>query len=362
MRKLTRSSRKAAAVRSAGASVDLDGVTTSYDGDHPVVADASLTLAPGEVLSILGPSGCGKTTLLRSIAGLERPLRGTVTIGDRVVSDGKTWISPERRNLGMVFQDGALFPHLSVSDNVSFGLPRAERRSDRITNLLDLVGLSGLGDRLPTSLSGGQQQRVALARALAPEPSVLLLDEPFSALDAVMRVQIRAEVARIIRDVGVTAVFVTHDQDEAFVMGDRVAVMRDGHVEQIGVPDELYRNPTNPWVAHFVGEANLVAGSATAGWADTVLGQIPVTQDVAGAVDVLVRPEQIKLMPGADGVIETVEYYGHDSRYDVRLADGSSVAVRDTPTEPRQRGDRVALSYVGARASVWVVSAVRSAH
>jgi len=264
-------------------SVRVAGLCAAYDGQQ-VLTDIEIDVEAGEFVSLLGPSGSGKTTLLRSVAGLERPTAGSVAIGDVVVADGTRWVPPERRDVGLVFQDGALFPHLSVAENVAFGLPRRDRRSARIEQLLDTVDLGGLGDRTPGSLSGGQAQRVALARALAPAPSVLLLDEPFSALDAALRTQIRVDVHRILREVGVTTIFVTHDQDEAFVMGDRVAVLRDGVVEQVASPNRLYRHPANPWVAHFVGEANIVAGVAVDGFASTAIGSIPLQSHDNGRV------------------------------------------------------------------------------
>jgi ABC-type Fe3+/spermidine/putrescine transport system ATPase subunit len=241
----------------AGAAVSLSGISVAYatDGGDSVAAvtAADLDIEAGSIVALLGPSGCGKTSLLRAIAGLESPTAGSASIGGATVSShgsGKRqWVNPEKRNVGMVFQDGALFPHLTVAQNIVFGL-RAMRKElsraevlARVDELLDLVDLQGFGDRLPNTLSGGQQQRVALARSLAPQPKVLLLDEPFSALDTSLRVQVRAEVARIVRDVGVTTVFVTHDQDEAFVLGDKVAVMQAGNIEQFGTPDELYRSP-----------------------------------------------------------------------------------------------------------------------
>ena len=338
------------------ARVDVDSVSVAYGDGPDAVDDVTLSVQAGSIVALLGPSGCGKTSLLRAIAGLERPHRGTITIGDRTVSAPGTWVKPEGRQIGMVFQDGALFPHLSVADNIAFGLGRArsttshEQRSQRVAELLALVDLDDLGDRLPDTLSGGQQQRVALARSLAPNPSVLLLDEPFSALDAGLRVHVRAEVARILREIGVTTIFVTHDQDEAFVLGDDVAVMRDGRIEQMGNPDELYRTPTTPWVAGFVGEANFVPGSYNGdpSVVHTALGPIQVATSNApagGAVEVLIRPEQVDLSPGDDAEVTTVEYYGHDVRYELRLDDGSALAVRAHPDRLHRRGDRVAITF-----------------
>jgi len=349
------------------ATVAVEGVSVSYDGAGRAVDDVSVSVAAGSIVSLLGPSGCGKTSLLRAIAGLERPVGGSISIGSRVVSGPGAWVKPEHRSVGMVFQDGALFPHLTVADNIAFGLNashiKANRseRTARVTELLELVDLAGLGDRLPETLSGGQQQRVALARSLAPNPSVLLLDEPFSALDAGLRVHVRAEVARILREIGVTSIFVTHDQDEAFVLGDQVAVMRDGRVEQFGAPDELYRTPASKWVARFVGEANFVTGRpcAQADCVETPLGVVAITSDsmlelTGEPVDVLVRPEQVILSPGDTAEITAVEYYGHDVRYELVLDDGTVLSARTHPDVLRQRGERVAIAFDGSTSAAFV--------
>ena len=338
------------------ASVDVDSVSVAYGRGPDAVDDVTLSVEPGSILALLGPSGCGKTSLLRAIAGLERPRCGTIAIGGATVSSPSSWVKPEHRHIGMVFQDGALFPHLTVADNVAFGLtsmiakPNRTERRTRVDELLELVDLVGVGDRLPDTLSGGQQQRVALARSLAPNPSVLLLDEPFSALDAGLRVHVRAEVARILRDVGVTSVFVTHDQDEAFVLGDRVAVMRDGRIEQVGTPDQLYRTPATRWVAGFVGEANFVPGSldGSTRTVHTALGPVPIdasTAELSGEIAVLIRPEQVELSSGDDAEITTVEYYGHDVRYELLLTDGTVLSARTHPDQLHQRGERVAISF-----------------
>ena len=335
-------------------SVTVEGVCLRY-GSESVLTGIDLTVRSGEFLSLLGPSGSGKTTLLRVIAGLERPDAGEVAIGSTVVSGSGSWVPPERRGIGMVFQDGALFPHLTVAENIGFGIPKIERTAARVAELLEIVDLAGLENRRPATLSGGQQQRVALARALAPSPSVLLLDEPFSALDAALRVQLRSEIRRILTDIGITVVFVTHDQDEAFVMGDRVAVLRNGQIEQVGTPSQLYRQPATPWVAGFVGEANLLPGEASGRWAVTEIGQIPINSAVDGSVQVLVRPEQLKLMPGSDAEVTSVEYYGHDARYEITLASGVALATRDTDLSVRSRGQRVSVDYVGDDAPAWSI-------
>jgi iron(III) transport system ATP-binding protein len=329
--------------------VRAEGIDKRF-GDVPVLHGVSVAVEPGAVLALLGPSGCGKTTLLRILAGLERPDAGTVTIGDRDV----TTVPPERRRVGMVFQDWALFPHMTVARNVGYGIGRHEAdRADRVEAALGMVGLTGLGDRLPGTLSGGQQQRVALARALAPRPAVLLLDEPFSNLDTALRVQVRSEVHALLADLDITSVFVTHDQDEAFVLGDHVAVMAEGRIVQHAEPAELYARPATPWVAGFVGDANLVDGTAAGDKADTALGAVPLAMPAGAggpvAVQVLVRPESVSIepAPGAGAVVQQVEYHGRDTLYAVRLPSGASVRARRQGTPVASRGERVAVTYAG---------------
>jgi len=242
----------------------LDRVSKRFRAaDPPAVDGLSLRVTEGEILALLGPSGCGKTTTLRLIAGLESPDAGTITLRGQIVAGPGRAVPPEERGVGIVFQDYALFPHLTVADNVAFGLPRAARRS-RVEAVLELVGLGGFGPRYPHELSGGQQQRVALARALAPAPALLLLDEPFSNLDADLRAQMRDEVERILRTSGTTAVFVTHDQEEAFTLADRVGVLLAGRIEQLAPPQELYHRPATRFVAAFVGAADFLPGVVTA--------------------------------------------------------------------------------------------------
>jgi iron(III) transport system ATP-binding protein len=329
-------------------------------GSVEVLRSVSLDVAAHETLALLGPSGCGKTTLLRSIAGLEHLDQGSISIDGVEMSAPGVHVRPESRRIGMVFQDWALFPHLTVGDNVRYGLSRDERRSDRVEETLDLVGLGGLGDRMPSTLSGGQQQRVALARALAPRPRAILLDEPFSNLDTTLRVQVRTEVHRLLAELGVTTVFVTHDQEEAFVLGDRVAVMHDGRIEQHATPAEIYDQPSTRWVADFVGGANLVPADASGERASSPLGPLVLRRPLHGRVDVLVRPEELELhaVPNGDGtgdgngdgdgigngVVELVEYYGHDHVSIVLLDDGTTVRSR-APGAPRfGRGQRVGVS------------------
>ena len=324
----------------------VEGLCKAF-GAARVLDHAGLWAPAGQVVALLGPSGCGKTTLLRCIAGLERPDAGQVRLDGRDLSAPAAFVAPERRRIGMVFQDGALFPHLTVAGNVGYGLSREERRGTRVEEALALVDLAGFGDRLPASLSGGQAQRVALARALVTRPSVLLLDEPFSNLDTSLRVQIRAEVQRLLADLGVTAVFVTHDQEEAFVVGDEVAVMLAGRVVQQATPAELYRAPASRAVAGFLGDANLLPGVATAGLADTAIGRVPLRDGLGGDVDVLLRPEQLRVSAGAAATIDSVQYFGHDAVYLTRLAGGTALRVRVLDVPEFRPGDTVDLTYVG---------------
>jgi len=330
----------------------ITGVSKRF-GDHEVLRDVDLEVAPGTICALLGPSGSGKTTLLRSIAGLEAPEAGTIELGEQLLFDSRTAVPAEKRRIGMVFQDWALFPHLTVSDNVAYGLSREERRTDRVGETLDLVDLGGLRDRMPSTLSGGQQQRVALARALAPRPRAILLDEPFSNLDTTLRAQVRTEVHRLLAELGITTVFVTHDQEEAFVLGDRVAVMHDGRIEQHATPAEIYDRPASRWVADFVGEANLVRADASGNSASSALGTLTLRQPLRGPVDVLVRPEQLALgAPGdchgngdgdGNGIVDLVEFYGHDHVTIVVLDGGTSVRTRSAGEPLFQRGQRVGV-------------------
>ncbi|HYJ12622.1 MAG TPA: ABC transporter ATP-binding protein [Thermomicrobiales bacterium] len=327
---------------------------TKAFGQRVVVDIEALDMVPGELLALLGPSGCGKSTTLRLIAGLERPDHGTIAIGGATVVDDRLVLPPERRQVGLVFQDYALFPHLTVAGNVAYGLPRAERSSPRIDALLDLVGLTGFGDRYPRELSGGQQQRVALARALAPSPKLLLLDEPFSSLDPGLRQHLRAEVRRILQHAGTTGLLVTHDQEEALSIADRVAVMLEGQIVQIDTPERIYYAPVSPAVALFIGDANLLDGIATAHGIETPLGLLTRPTAQRGPVRVMLRPELIDLSPapdrgGVEGVVRDIDFFGHDyvAVVDVPgLAD--PVRVRLVRFVVVQPGHRVWLSVASA--------------
>ena len=316
-------------------------------GEVRAVDDVSIAVPAGTVTALLGPSGCGKTTLLRLIAGLERPDAGSIHAGGETLSTPERVRLPEKRRIGMVFQEGALFPHLSVAENVAFGLPRGRERAGVVEEALALVGLAGMGKRSPTSLSGGQRQRVALARALAPGPEVLLLDEPFANLDPALRVELRTEVASLLRTLGVTSVFVTHDQEEAFVMGAQVIVMRDGRVLQSAPPSELYSRPANRWVASFVGEANVVPGKGGAEAAETVVGSVPLAQAAPATCEVLLRPEHLSLHTGDAWEVEQLEFYGHDTLYVLRGERGEKLMVRAGGAPRYGNGDRASVRYQG---------------
>jgi iron(III) transport system ATP-binding protein len=281
----------------------LDAISHAYDGTL-VVDDVSLSVAPGELLCLLGPSGCGKTTTLRIAAGLELPRRGRVFLGGRLVAGPGIHLPPEERNIGFLFQDFALFPHLSVIENVAFGVadkdPAAKRR--RALDKLEQVGMAGLAHAFPHTLSGGQQQRVALARALAPKPKLMLLDEPFSGLDSRLRDQIRDDTLHVIKNAGVTTVMVTHDPEEAMFMADRIALMKDGRIVQLGPPDTLYRQPNHAFVAGFFGEVNRLEAKVRGGMVETALGRFeaPHGAGEGSLVEVLIRPEGLSLSHSAE--------------------------------------------------------------
>ena len=323
--------------------IELAGAEKSFGAVH-AVRPTDLSVERGELFAILGPSGCGKTTMLRLIAGFEVPDGGTIRVGGADMAGGSCWVPPERRRIGMVFQDYALFPHLTVAENVGFGLPRKERRT-RVPIVLALVDLCGLGARYPHELSGGQQQRVALARALAPNPELVLLDEPWSNIDPLLRQTMRDELAEILRLADVTVLLVTHDREEAFSLANRVALMLDGSVVQAAPPEELYLRPSTRWVAQFVGAGNFVPGQVEGDHVRTELGTFSLANpNGARDVDVLIRPEQLELQPDPDGAATVVgrEFRGHDVFYRVELNGGTLVSQRPS-TERVQLGARVRL-------------------
>ena len=322
--------------------VRLEGVNVAFDGVD-ALTDVSLTVERGEFFTLVGPSGCGKTTTLRTVAGFEQPQVGSVTIGGQNVEG----VPPEDRNVGVVFQNYALFPHMSVRENVAYGLrfrdpPGGVSDRERVDELLELVDMAGMGDREPESLSGGQQQRIALARALAPGPDVLLLDEPLSALDARLRERLRVVIRDVQQQLGITTIYVTHDQAEALAISDRVAVLSDGRVEQVDTPEAVYREPATRFVAEFVGDNNLFAGTVEAtGPSVDVSGTtftLDAPPDIEGEVTLSVRPEVITVDPEMaattlEATVETVEFLGDAYRLHCRWHD-QTVLVKTSARDP----------------------------
>jgi iron(III) transport system ATP-binding protein len=326
----------------------LERLTKYYPSQgQPAVDHLSLELAKGEILALLGPSGCGKTTTLRLIAGFERPDAGVVEIGGQVMADGHTFVPPEQRGVGVVFQEYTLFPHLTVAQNILFGLrkQRPQSRIQRLREMLETVGLTAFAQRYPHELSGGQQQRVALARALAPRPAVLLLDEPFSNLDADLRTQMLHEVYTILRELGTTAVFVTHDHEEAFMVADRVGVLNHGRLEQLGRPEEIYHLPASRFVARFVGKANCIPGRVVGADIETAIGRFPNTSDFppGAAVEVMIRPDQIEVWPEPAGNATVISrrFRGADTLVVVQLATGILLQSHQPSTLLLQARERV---------------------
>jgi putative spermidine/putrescine transport system ATP-binding protein len=338
-------------------SLRLERVAKSY-GEFRAVKDVSLDVAQGEMLVLLGPSGCGKTTTLRLIAGFIEATAGRILLGERDV----TYLPPYRRNTGLVFQGYALFPHLTVFENIAFGLRMRKVDNQTVTarveEALRLVRLEALAQRMPRQLSGGQQQRVALARALVIEPDILLLDEPLSNLDAKLRQEVRVEIRQLQRKLGLTSVMVTHDQEEALSMADRLVVMNEGEIQQIGTQRELYNHPRNRFVASFIGRTNLFDGEVSAAGRFRSAGGLDIAFAAGGAGQraLIVRPEKIRIAAAADGAnsfpgtIEHVTYLGSITDYAVRLASGESVSVHahnagTGDTEPFAPGAQVRITW-----------------
>ena len=323
------------------------GLTKAF-GAVRAVEQLDLTVDQGQVLALLGPSGCGKTTALRLIAGFETPDTGTVEIGGRIVAGPRTLLAPEKRQVGMVFQEYALFPHLNVVDNIAYGIPRTPGRTDRVKEVMSLASLDGLEKRMPHQLSGGQQQRVALARALAPEPEVLLLDEPFSNLDAVLRTQIRQETRDILKASGATAIFVTHSREEALMMGDMIAVMNQGRWEQVDTPRRIFHAPATRFVASFVGIADFLPAHPSNGALHTELGSIPLPSGLPteNHLEIMVRPDDVTIQPFESGQCVIIErtFQGAFYLYRVALPSGSVVHCLGHHTEEHAVGTRIDIA------------------
>jgi iron(III) transport system ATP-binding protein len=329
----------------------ISNLAISYGGKS-VLRDLSLHAGRGELTAILGASGAGKSTLLRLIAGFERPTSGEIWLDETQIAGDQVFVSPEHRGIGIVPQDSALFSHLSVADNVGFGLPKSPTKASRVQELLKLVGLEEFANRKPASLSGGQQQRVALARALAPKPKLILLDEPFSALDQELRARLRDDVKRVLKAENATAILVTHDQEEALSLAEKVAVLRDGRIIQAGAPTEIYNAPADLGIATFLGDSVLVDGVVVGDKIETDLGKLSalnsVTEGERGVV--AIRSENFYLQPNPSGDSEVVGrvFFGHDAVVEVQTPKLKIRARSNGPFAPE----------VGMRVTVWVRGAV----
>ncbi len=346
--------------------LQINGIKKSFEGE-PAVAGIDLDIHDGELLTLLGPSGCGKTTMLRILAGLEQPDAGRVTLDDTLLCDANTCVPPEDRDVGLVFQDFALFPHMSARENVAFGLHEmaGSVRSNRVTELLELVGLAEQADKRVGDLSGGQRQRIALARSLAVEPDVLLLDEPFSNLDVDLRVRMREDVRRILKEAGVTAISVTHDQEEALSISDRVAVMHEGRIEQVGRPETVFQHPTSRFVASFLGHASFLSGWVAGDVIETAIGRIGrdqihglATQYDHMWVDVMVRPDDVIAQPvddaaEANGTVTYRRYLGPTVLYRVELENGDVVECMHNHSEDIELDEAVRVSLPATHPLAW---------
>lgn len=340
----------------------VEQLSKQFVSKNWAVNQVSFDLTQGEILGLLGPSGCGKTTLLRIIAGFEQPSQGEVELSGRLITGINNLLPPEKRNTGMVFQDYALFPHLNVSDNLAFGLktkkPRPNRQEirHRVAEVLNLVGLSGLEKRYPHELSGGQQQRVALARALAPQPALILLDEPLSNLDVQVRERLRHEIRRILKSTNTAAIFVTHDQEEAMAIADKIAVMKDGKIEQLDTPETIYAQPASKFVAEFVTQANFVSAVKNGDLWETELGKWKVKTPITlHSGEIMFRQEDVKLEPDEEAttIIQEREFLGREYRYCLETASGQRLHARTNITTQLPVGTKVKLCLASEAACIF---------
>ena len=336
-------------VKNSSARVELDYVSRFF-GDVQAVCDLTVSIEEGEFFSLLGPSGCGKTTTLRLIAGLERPNGGQITIGQETVASSSVWVGPERRGINIVFQDYTLFPHMNIYQNIAFGLKGFTREEikKKVDEMLTVVGLNNLENRYPHELSGGQCQRVALARALAPSPKVILLDEPFSNLDAELREELRNETKRILKERGTTTILVSHDQEEAFSLSDRVGVLNNGKLEQIGSPSEIYHRPCSRFVADFVGKADFIEGVVDGGAVVSTIGVFQtseVRQSSGCKVEIMIRPDDVDFLVNSRGNATIIEarFLGASILYKLRLADGIIIHSLKPSTSAIPTGSKVKI-------------------
>jgi len=315
-------------------------ISKFYD-EEQVLSDFNLDVWKGSITGILGSSGSGKTTALRLIAGFDRPDAGIIEMKNEVIVSDEVWLPPEKRNIGMVFQDYALFPHLTVEKNIAFGLGKNDLEKGRLKEVIDMCNLSGLINKFPQELSGGQQQRVALARALAPNPEVILLDEPFTSLDAQMARVLRDEVVELLKNTETTAIIVTHDQEEALSVCDVVSVLEKGKIIQSSTPQEIYLNPVSKTVANSVGDPNILKGFSIDGRVETSLGTFVSAYE--GALDVSIRPECIELNLDSDGsyVVKECTFYGHDQVISFQNSKGEVFRARSLPNTIYEAGDKV---------------------
>jgi len=337
------------AIEAGAAFVSLKNVSKIFNGHVKAVSDLTLHVNKGEFFSLLGPSGCGKTTVLRLIAGLEMPDTGTIALGEATVAGGG-WVPPEKRGVGIVFQEYALFPHMRVFENIAFGLKGCSKQElkRKVMEMLELVGLPGMSERHPHELSGGQQQRIALARALAPSPKVMLLDEPFSNLDADLRLELRTETKRILKETGTTAILVTHDQEEAFSLSDRVGVLYNGRLEQIGIPEDVYHRPVSRFVANFVGRADFVTGRIDGGSVISEISAFEFQGDVPKdltEVDLMIRPDDVGFVddPEGDCTITEAQFLGAGIIYKLLLPGGNIIHSINQSTNAHAVGRRVKI-------------------